>query len=675
MKRHVQDKWYGGISNDPNAGGAGSTYNIEGVDIHTDSKYVKLSKGSNGASFINNNGTAGNVIATLYEDNVNYLELDYSGNLTWIINNNANRWKVVDLAWDWANLGKITLSWWSVRGFAITTQGFHTWVYDANNPPLWTYAYTYNGINTDPSFDGWTWWTIGSNWSISFWSAYHTAWSTAVLSRPMSSTIGTKYRVAWRAYVTAGSCSVRIAWSTILTFTSATNDKAQVGLFTASSTSSLLEFVPSSDFVWRIDDTYVQDYYVVSTTFSFNQKAPYVIWGWIIYVWNGNKITQIDMSTGTAVISNVCNIDFDYSVKWITRIGDTFNIYATNGSNGKKYLWDGISGFPWEGSITYIDKPIINVANFANTDYLITGTRSKQQISIVNGYQLQPLIVTNDWTKESDVLYFFNENINAIETLGNRVLFGSQKWIYSFGKRTPWLPNAIIKEYINSGLTITSISYSESNNYSIFVYFYWRLDGVLANYRSQIYLRDESDSQQYGTVNTEEVGWIETNNIVWEVFSNDMILRKYTVGYKLEPNTSINTYIRDTYYATLTVSWEQSLSVWDVYSYAWRTFTIIDILNSRMFHCSYVWSPLTWYFDGTFTKVSGAWPATIIVNRTRYGYRLLDKITDSTKKRFSKPLTGTYNEVGFAFELISTNRLYTPKLYDFNLYYDDINYD
>ena len=686
MKRLVFNKWYWWISNDPNIWGVGSVYNIEALDIHTNSKYVRLSKSYNNENLLNTRYNW-KIIASLYESNANYLELSYDGYLSWILNNDINYWNVINWElWIWCNIGKITNWAWSQFWFLITSNYFTKWAYNSGQYDLWYYASSSTWINTDPNF-GTPWsWTIWTWWNITWWYAIHTAWSTAVLSRSMSCSTWIKYRIYTKFTCSAWSCAVKVAWNTMYTLTTSNTNTTLVQIYTSASTSELLEFVPSSDFVWNIDYTWVQEVYATSTSKSFNYEAPYNIYSDFIYIGNGNKITQVDMSTTSPVITDVFTIDNWYTIKGITRISDQFFIYASNGSNSRQYMWDWISTTA-DRIITWVDKPIQNVANFANIDYVIVWTSTRQQICLVNWYQLQPVIVTNDYVNIEDRIYLNATNINSIETIWNKLLIWWDWGIYSYWSKTPWLWNALVKEFLHNWGSLTNIFYSESLWYSIFAYFTWTIDNwnwqwVFWNYRIQIELSEWNNNEKYWTVYSTNIWWIETNPIFWDTYSNIKNLTKFTIWAKLETDTFINIYIKETIwqYATFyTKNHNSWLAIWDVYTYGWRTFTVTHFQNSvrdwYLIHCSYTGNKLIWKPSWTFTKSSWSGPATMYTDLIRYGYKLLNSFTDITQTRFSANITGAFNETQFAFELWSFYNKKTPKLYDFNLYFDEVTND
>lgn len=681
IKRIVYNKWYWWISNDINIWQSWSQSNIEWLDIHSNSKYIRLSKSHSWESLINTR-VNWKIIASLYESNTNYIELTTDWYLTWLLDNDVNNWNII--SWDlslWRNLWKITNWSWDIYWFMISSTWFNSWVYDITKNNLWTYD-TGTWIQTDPEFNLWTWWTIWANWTITWWKATHTAWSTEVLSRNMTCDNTTRYRLATNCTISAWTCVVKVAWSTIYTLWTADTWKTTVEIYTSASTTELLEFIPSNDFSWSINSCKIQELNILSSSKSFSDLTPYNVFSNLILIWNWNVVTEVDMTIATPVIQDVFTIDKEYTIVWITRISDQFFIYATNWSNWRQYIWDWITWSPAR-IITWVDKPIQNVANFANIDYVIVWTSKRQQICIVNWYQLQPVVVTDDYINTNNRIYFDANYTNSVETIWNRLLIWWEWWVFWLWNKTPWLPSALSKEFIYNSGCVTNMFYAENIWYSLFIYLYTTINWVEWNYRMQIILTEWNNNENFLELQRTWSWWIETQPIYWDVYSNIKNLYKYTIWFELPTWTIINTYINEIEtenYACLYFTWNgANINVWDTYTYNTRTFTVISKIQSStsacLLYCSYSWAKLTLLQYWTFTRATWTWLSTFYADRIRYWYKMIYSHTDTTKLRETINITRTFNESNFAIELLTTNELYTPKLYDFNVYFDEITND
>lgn len=678
MQRLLINKFYGWISNDPSIWWVGSLYNAEWVDVHSDTKYIQLSK-NNWYENLLNTRVGWYITSSIYESNADYVEASYDWYLSWVLNNSINNWYITQ--WDYGNiynLGKITNPAWNTFWFWLTSDSFIYWAFTTNGNALWTYKDTSSWLVDEPSFSAIWSWTVWTNWAISNWSATHTTWDTAVLSQTITPTTSQKYRVVINqsSLITTWSCIVKIAWVTITTLTTSNENTYIIELYTASWVSELLEFIPSSDYDGSIRSVYVQEYNILDVSKTFTKYSPYLISQSFILAWNWNVITEIDMTTWTPVIQDILTIDKWFTIRWLTRIADQYFIYSTDWANTRQYLRNWVDATVTR-QITWVDKPVQNVANLANIDYIVTWTSNRQSISIVNWTQLQPLIISWDWINVDNRKYINTDSTNSIETFWNRILMWWDGGIFSFWKRTPWLPNALIKEFTHAWAYITNMFFREDIWYNLYYYYRWTVAGVLWNYRVSNYLAWWSPNYWTLPYNT---WWVQFNPNYWVTYSNLKILEKYTLWYKLETSTQINTYIKDTFYTNVYFSWTNTdFSIWDIYTFASRTFTILNITkltsSNAILHCSYTGDELESRPAGTFTKTSWDWPTDFCCDLIRYWYRLLDMITDTTKTRFTTTIKWTYNEMWLAVELISANEYYTPKIYDFNLYFNENSND
>lgn len=108
----------------------------------------------------------------------------------------------------------------------------------------------------------------------------------------------------------------------------------------------------------------------------------------------------------------------------MTDIGDQIVIYVNTGSGGKQYYYSKAEQSQYR-TISWYDRPFINVANINNIDYAFTGTDQKRQVYIASGYQ--PQLVKTSIPYNFDLAsgvkrLFFNPNkTNNIETMTQRV--------------------------------------------------------------------------------------------------------------------------------------------------------------------------------------------------------------------------------------------------------------
>lgn len=424
----------------------------------------------------------------------------------------------------------------------------------------------------------------------------------------------------------------------------------------------------SSDFtLWLIDWT-------ISQSFSFSEKSPYIIEQNFIYVWNGNKITWIDATwTWLWLIEDACSIDLDFTIKWITHIWDQIFIYASNWNSSRQYLWDWVTETPLRW-IPWIDKNIVNVANFANEDYVITQNQYSYKTWLwkVAWYQLLKIYTNEENNNASNERIYFESNYtNAIETVWDNLLIPWANWIYTFWNHTPWLPFALVKEYLHNGWEVTAISFNANNSNRITFAYDWTINWVFWAYETIISITD-----WYAT-RTDLAWFIEIHNIEWEALSNKKDIEKILVWYKLPTNTKINVYTkkedRTIKYANIPYQYTTIPTIWAVYTFSGNTYTIYAVTdmwnNSCILHTTYTWTG-TWS-AWTFTKTSWTWDATFYCEKVRYWFKLIKTITDTTIRREQILTSEPFFELSVWIELLSWNSSVTPELNNFYVYFNE----
>jgi hypothetical protein len=683
-KRIVLQKWNWWISNDPNVWQPGSFAYGEWIEIRTDSKKFTMSLNTWNESMltsnINNYPTSLQVSSTS-----NYLIFHKNWEISNINKNYIDSWNYVTKLSNYLyNSWVIQTNNWT-KWFIIAGNTLYKWTYDSNDSALWLYISNSSWLWTNMNFSSWwTWWTYTwSDWTFTWWDAKHTIWNTTTLSQTLSPNSWDSYRIEARAYsITAWSCIVKMWWQTIWTLTSTNN--TVIWIRTTTSASEMLEFTPTSDFNWYIQDVAVQTYTLTSQTASFsNESAPILIGQNTFYVWNWSKLVKVDTSLSNWVISDALIIDLDYTIKWITRIWDQILIYASNWSAWKQYLWDWASTTS-QRQITWVDKPIQNVANFANTDYVITwwGSAWKTQFWRVDGYQLT-LINQNNVNNNpyNERIYFSAKNTNAIETIGTKLLIPWLWWIYTYGQFSPWMSDSLVKEYTNNWVlwwntnsnywNITALYYSEWSDASLWIVWQWNVWWI-----DWVYMRRQYVFWNY--FSTTEPWYLQTNPIFWDCLSNKKNTRRFTLWVKWTNGKNfINVYSKNDdikWFAEIIIPrWIWLIPTeWSIYSISGNNYTITNVLNAGWIIILQTTCPtniiVAWWI---MTKVSWTWETTYYTDKIRYDYKYLTTISDFTSKRFIYNYPENFNEMSFAFELITNDTNYTPAIYDFNLYYDE----
>ncbi len=668
MKKLLLKKFYGWISNDPHIWWVWSFKNVEWVEIRTNSWAVTLSKWTHSYQLLTSSSDI--VRGYLYYDSTKYLRLHNSWKITNIFKNDIDNGNIVtDLDWVAYNMWSLTTPTWPFW-FIITSWKLYKWNYNTSDFSLGIYNDSGSWIVNEPSFNAtWTW-TIWTWWVFSWWNAVHTAWSADWLTQTLTTTNGTTYRfeiVCWT--ITADSCQFRLWWVNQYTFTSADSWKTKVLFYTASWTSTSLEFAPFSWFVWSFQFVNWQTYTMTSQDYNFNANAPIITLSNIIYIWNGNKITWIDTTWWVWSITTALTIDLDYTIKGITRIWDQFFVYATNWQTSRQYLWNWISNTT-NLVITWIDKNIVNVANFQNQDYVVTKSTysNKTWLWVVQWYQLQLLYTNEENNNPDNERIFFNSwYTNAIETLWNRLAIPWNYWIMTYWQHTPWLPYSLVKEYPHLIWDITAMSYNEWNNGRLTFSWYWTFE-----WTSWVWEILIQPSQWYAS--RSDLSWFLEYSISWTSVSNIKTLNKIIIGKKTPTNTRINIYTKNTdratKYANIMYNYTTIPTIWAIYTSWATTFTIYDVTdvwNTCILHCTYTWSNISWW---TLTKTSWTWDNTFYTDRVRYDYKLI-WTTNSDKRKYACVKSEEFAEIDIWIELLTSSSSVTPELNNIYIYYDE----
>ena len=684
MKRLVINKFYGWISNDPNISiNNGSSYICDWLEVRENSKQITQSRWLTSTTFISTSSSE-YVVWYNYASWSAYLRLHWTWKVTSPSDYGIDNWNyVVDLDWNGCNIWDLMTNNWQ-KGFIITTTKLFKWPYDSSNQCLWMYSIHW--LVTTPNFASTTWWTVWAGWNIAGYQATHTAWTTNQLSQStaLTTTTGATYRFEVRCWtITAWTCVLALDWVTAYTFTTANSWKTVVFNYVAWWPTMSLVFTPVSAFAWSFINVEAYSYNVSSYTKTFNAKAPYIVINNFIYIWNWNKIVEVDTTTDTWILTDVLTIDLDFTIVWISKIWDQVFIYASNWATSKQYLWDWVNNYV-ERTITYIDKNIVNIANFWNQDYIITQTSSskKSWLYVINGYWLQKLYLnTINSNPYLERIYFDVNYINAIETIWNRLVIPWLWWIYTYWNHTEGLPMALTKEYTYNWNWITAMSYNESNSNKL-VYSYtstqWWVTWI---YEDLIQLWDSYNLDT-------NLSWFwELNYIWWDCISNIKDLEKITIWYKLKTSTQINIYSknmdRTVKYASIPYLYVTLPVIGAIYTFNWNTYTIYAVtdivalwwttLKYCIIHCTYTW---TWtWITWTFTKTNGTWDSTFYTQKVRTWYKYLDKITDTSKRRHTIVNAERFNELSIAYQLITWLTTATAWLNDINIYYKETNDD
>lgn len=684
-KKLTIDKWYGGISNDPSVWGIWSYYDARGIDIRKDSKKVTLSNNFANETVINSRAN-GFAVWAMYESNTINVYATRDGKLS-----NSFYWETS--YWNYYTDSTYTTFYNLFRyygpadyGVIIAANGILRFAYDSARQDLWALN---DSLVTNGDMWSWTGWTYDASWVFSGWAATHTPWSTTTLTQTLTVANTTKYIV--RTFVFCSAWSVVISmWGTNLgTITTSESQIAQTYSRTTASTSEAITFTPSSDFAWNIDFAYVQKSNVsLAVAWTFNADAPVLTTPNFIFIWTGNTVAKVDTSTSSFSLTTPVSIDQWYTVKGITKVWDQIYIYASDGSNGKQYIWDGSASAP-SREILWYDKPITRVINLNNIDYIVVRTSKRAALYVVNWYQPQ-LITQSGFILPATVeqirqrLAFEWSYINGIETIWEKILIPSVWWLFSYGNQNPWFPRALVKEYTWDGLQPTVSFYEERNGYHLYVFYTSAKSGSTKNYFRAIYQNNESPNVDI--YSKFDPGYIQMQAFYGSGYNQKKSSIAYKIWAKIPTGTIINVYSRvddEVWYVNFYTDPDyDSITTmpvaWATYTNGWVTYTVLSVSdnsssNCAILHCSYSGTTQV-NFSGTLTKATWTGDSTIKFYRITE-YKLIKALTNSTNlwQRFKH--TENYNKIEWMIELFTTDTTKTPELYDFQYLFDEIETD
>lgn len=679
-KKVTIDKWYGGMSNDPSIGWVGSFYDGRWVEIRKNSRKVKLSSNYPVEQLANSRANW-YVIWAIIPSNTTWVY----GTYDWRIENIITGWELAYPIMVWnGNFGNIfSYSGTSEFWVAVATNGIYRWILDNNDSNLW--LLTSSSIVTNWDFSSATGWTVWSGWTISWGTANHIAWFNAALDQFITIETSTLYVVQTRATVSSGSFSVSI-WGILWTYTTSESGRYVAFHYTSAlSTSETLAIIPSTDFVWSIEEIIVKkSNATLHITKTFNWDAVTLSIPNFLYIGNGQILTKVDTSLSNWSTTDPVKIAQGYIIKWLSKVWDQIYIYASNWIHGKQYIWDGSSATP-SREIDWYDKPIQRVINYNNIDYIIVKTTLRSSLYLVNGYQpeliFQSLNIQTAW---KDRFAFDSTTTNAWEIIGSRILIPVSWGVFSYGNISPWYPLAWVKEYTVNGNSPTALYYTESNAYYLYIFYTSSKTGSSKNYICKMFQREESSGNDYSIV---DPWYIQSHPFIGTGYSQRKSSATYKIGAVIPTNTQINIYTRcddELWFATFYVDADYNgmtiLPIaWDTYSNSGNTYIITEVTTTlsspkwAILHCTYTWTGNVAY-SWTLTRVSGSWDSSIVFFRSNE-FKKIKTIINNEKWGQLFKYNESYNKIEWIVELQTKDQTKTPELYDFQAIFDETEID
>lgn len=672
------NKWYWGMTSDEYLGG--HFYYWENIDIRSNSKAFKLSK-------------------RIVENIINYRSTGYHNKLI------PNKLEVLWFSQDWRIEGSsrhkdtapISLSrWWYLynRGWwayinAISFGNYLIWVtstkldaFEIDTDQEYGLWLWWGQLLDTPSLSENTWWTVWTWWTTWAWGAVHTAGNTESLLQTI-----TPWAWKWRISIyiknwTAGYLNVKYDWSVVETIEIETG-KVSTKRYTynvTTSDSDAVELIPSTDFdgtvayvkVYQYDDTKID----AGITLESSAKKPLLHDWWTLYIGSWNKIQTVDttLTFGSWTVEDWLTLNEWDLIVWLTKIGNIIYIYATNGNDWIKYMWNGVDGAPNEKTI-WKNKPFISVDGDWNQDYVICGSTYKRDFYVTIWYEKQ-LISQSKYLSNYDDSWEYNayrlsnrfDVKDIIWFYWDTVWLWCYGWLYTYGTYLPWLSPSMIKEYASNDTTyIERVLSMAMFNSMPYISYQSLSNNIIARVE-----QTQHNKQWY----------MLTSPIIWENLSEEKELSKMRIWYYLPSSlTSIKIYAmaNDKYFHRFYVSGVTTEpSMWDTYTnYSNNEFTVIDTDLT-----AWVWTitftseiPYDWtvnWNEWILTKLNWDWQTSI--DYTDYdNYCLIKTITTDKYKYgneyiFSQSFIDSHlpvlHKIQFKIELLTTENNLSPEIYD-----------
>lgn len=528
-----------------------SVYNTEWVNIRESNQYYSLDWYNTSMNQISDN--ANSWISAMYIPNSIYWHyVSYDGWVYWYLYNYNNGWGAIfDSSYIYVNTTVIKAG--STRyGLAIWTASIHRWVYSWNDFHLWLLGA--NVVNNG-TFDTDTVWNKWTGWYIAYNKATRNAGTLSDLWQQVTVNSWVKYRIWVQATVTAGTLTVKMAWTSIGTISASWYTSYYR---TTATTSEALAFTPSSDFagyIYYVDCKLInmqENYAYGWDTMVTSNYHPYIYASSFIYVAWGNTVTQFDLTTTPWLATNLLVLWEDETIVAMTNIGTRYYIYTndTDWNVSRQYLWDWISRQPDE-MIEWPKKKFLWVKNNGTFDYVVTGKANYRELYKVSWWDRSKVYESGYISNyATDKMGFIPSTIYSqpMDIVRDIVYIAGSGWLHSYWSEYPvWA----------SPLTWASL-YSESLAKNVLLP-WWDVYAVQSDLSgNNIYASLMIDNKPYvyyaNIQNLKNKSWanlywstwfVEYNPLLRDKLSSIKKLEKLQIGYQLAGTTSsIQIYIK-----------------------------------------------------------------------------------------------------------------------------------
>ena len=599
--------------------------------------------------------------------------------------------------------------WWAIYALEWSSPRFKWWiVYWDYALGIWStgtitkidYRYIFDRDDqsvTDPTFEDWTGWTIGTGWTLDGWAVHETG-ETGTLETSVTAPAGWKARVAVKiSWATAGRLTIDCNWASLKTPSNSYNGWFVFNMGDITSGNSYtITITPTDTFDWVLEavNFHVFNSSYIDTISTLGNEDNYcsLVWQWDIYFSYGNKIKALSTSDWT-LGSELKLVDSNETIVSLTQQAWSLIIWTTDWQNSKQYYWDGVSSIASE-VIEWKWQVIKWVVGTEIVAYVLCAAQSTADAAAfrlysVSGYQ-RSLIASNSYNVEwvvSDIERYNKRKkfvFNDVDWPNSMCIYMDNLFIpwcdgvYQFWQTLPWVWNAWSRpiRYPHYASNIKIV-----NSWDIYVvYTDWD--------NNNCYIQIESN-------NFWDNWYLVTESIYWDKLSSRKAIEQLKIWYKSIAkkrwNIKIYAIVDDDYFWRFNVKNVSTRpKVWDVYTVAADTNAEIINIEKTDTTTGVIWFKTVkneWSLhdaNTSLTRVSGEWDATISVNRHNYDNMILVKTIETDEQEFGsdfifwKDFVNAYlpyrHKIQLVIELNKVNSYYnqqrTPEIYEITMVAD-----
>ena len=613
-----------------------------------------------------------------------------------------------DSEWDedgwWAIFA--TLDWWIGYGYLnwVTYWDLAIWIKQTRLDIVdITKAYdpTAEVISNTNFSDGWTWWTIGTWWTITDNWAEHTTGNTWTLEYDISSewyTTSSYVRFAVKiTNWTNGSIEATIGNNDVAF--EERKDGWYVWQLRGTTTTTTLTITPTSSFDWTLEivnlhlydtaNNAVMNNKVTLNGWTLSDVHPALIWEWDLYVACRNYVNIVSLVDYGQQAKQL--VDKNFKIVSMTQQAWNIILWATNGYDSRQYYWNWVDAvatevIEWKGLIIQWVTWTETISYVLTTSWQNVGAIEwyEYRLYAVSGYQRNLIASKLYQNRSGDYLeeIHYNENkkfdFNDVTSDQSMTIFLDSlyipwcDWVYKYWYDIPWMRTAWTRPIRYDTWATNIVMWQRGHFLGVGLTLDWT--NYICNVDNRLY-----PSNWY----------LVTESIYWDKLSTRKALEKLKIWYKNVASTvgNIKVYaiVDDTYFWRFRPATTPTVrpSIWDIYNVANDTTWKVIAVDKTEWVITFVtvtnmWSR-AWLANTTLTKVSWEWDDSINVWYNYDNMCLLKTIESEQQwygsdlifgKNFVNNYIPFWHKIQFVIELNSNSRYLSPEIYELSMISD-----